>query len=151
ASPGIPHQPAILVLPSQEILLGQPYRRLASRYPPDHSSSDHFSSDDSLSDSLSDSSSDFSSGHSLPDSSFSSWDSSFDTPATISARPSRKRFESVGSSTSRIILFGTTPSEIHVETLVIPPVSPEVEAARVASPAGVLELTTYSSDGPMMD
>ncbi|GJS42529.1 hypothetical protein Tco_0567572 [Tanacetum coccineum] len=63
-----------------------PSGHLASRYPPDHSSLDHFSSD-----SLSDSSSDSSSGHSLLDSSFSSEDSSFNTPATISAGPSHKR------------------------------------------------------------
>ncbi|GKA29222.1 hypothetical protein Tco_0715467 [Tanacetum coccineum] len=42
-------------------------------------------------------------------------------------------------------MFGTITSEIPVETLVIPPVSPEVEAARVASPVGVLDLITYSS------
>ncbi|GKB41118.1 hypothetical protein Tco_0886060 [Tanacetum coccineum] len=57
-----------------------PSGRLASRYPPDHSSSDHFSSDDSSSDSSSDSpsgySSDTSSGHSIPD-------SSFDTPVLL--------------------------------------------------------------------
>ncbi|GKD85557.1 hypothetical protein Tco_1356711, partial [Tanacetum coccineum] len=109
APPDIPRRPDILVFPGQEIPLGRPYRtqpsrvrkmltarkrvralpsgRLALRYPPDHSSSDHSSSNNSSSDSLSDSSS----GHSLPDSSFSSEDSSFDTPATISARPSRKR------------------------------------------------------------
>nr|GEX26552.1 reverse transcriptase domain-containing protein [Tanacetum cinerariifolium] len=52
--------------------------RLPSRYPPDHSSSYHFSLDSS-------------SGHSLPDSLISAEDSSFDTPATISAGPSRKR------------------------------------------------------------
>ncbi|GKD30842.1 hypothetical protein Tco_1241620, partial [Tanacetum coccineum] len=68
-----------------------PLGRLASRYPPNHSSSDHFSSDDSSSDSSSDSSldysSDSSSGHSLPD-------SSVDTPVTISTGPSCKRCRS---------------------------------------------------------
>ncbi|GKD55999.1 hypothetical protein Tco_1289386, partial [Tanacetum coccineum] len=108
--PGLPRRPAILVLPSQPILFGRPYRtqpngarkmltmrkrvrvlpsgRLASRYLPNHSSSDHFSSDDSSSNSSSDSSSDYSSdsssGHSL-------LDSSVDAPATIFSRPSRKR------------------------------------------------------------
>ncbi|GJU72907.1 hypothetical protein Tco_1264312 [Tanacetum coccineum] len=73
--------------PTRQILPAPPARKrvralpsglLASRYPPDHSSSDHFSSDDSSSDSPSDSpsgySSNISSGHSIPD-------SSFDTPA----------------------------------------------------------------------
>ncbi|GJV42005.1 putative reverse transcriptase domain-containing protein [Tanacetum coccineum] len=68
---GLPHRPAVLVLP------------------------DNFLSDDSSPDSSSDSSSDYSSdsssGHSIPDSSFSPKDSSFDAPATISARPSHKR------------------------------------------------------------
>ncbi|GJT91810.1 putative reverse transcriptase domain-containing protein [Tanacetum coccineum] len=53
--------------------------------------------------------------------------------------------KSVGSSNYRIILFGTISAEIPVETHVIPLVSPDVEAARVASPAGVLDLITYSS------
>ncbi|GJU07728.1 hypothetical protein Tco_1124158 [Tanacetum coccineum] len=48
--PNLPHRPAVLVLPGQSIPIGLPYRRLASRYPPDHSSSNHFSSDDSSSD-----------------------------------------------------------------------------------------------------
>ncbi|GKE77514.1 hypothetical protein Tco_1543634, partial [Tanacetum coccineum] len=65
---------------------------LALRYPPHHSLSYHFSSDDTSSDSLSDSSldysSDSSSGHSLPD-------SSIDAPATIFAGPSRKRCRSL--------------------------------------------------------
>ncbi|GKD65258.1 hypothetical protein Tco_1307366, partial [Tanacetum coccineum] len=99
--------------PTDPIPLGRPYRTqpngvhkmlttrkrvralplglLASRYLPDHSSSDHFSSDDSSSDSLSDSSSDYSldssSGHSLPD-------SSIDAPTTIFVGPSRKRCRS---------------------------------------------------------
>ncbi|GKB20617.1 hypothetical protein Tco_0854540 [Tanacetum coccineum] len=72
-----------------------PVGRLASGYLPDHSSSDNFLSDDSSPDSSSDLSSDYSSdsssGHSIPDSSFSPKDSSFDAPATISARPSHKR------------------------------------------------------------
>ncbi|GKD04808.1 hypothetical protein Tco_1179782, partial [Tanacetum coccineum] len=45
--------------------------------------------------------------------------------------------ESVGSSFPRVILIGS----IHVEV----PVAPEVGAAVVASPAGVLELDTHSS------
>nr|GEV34992.1 hypothetical protein [Tanacetum cinerariifolium] len=83
APPSLPRRPAILVLASQPILVGRPYRtqpngvrkmltarksvralpsgRLASRYPPDHSSSDNFSLDDSSLDSLSDSSSGYSS------------------------------------------------------------------------------------------
>ncbi|GJZ32340.1 hypothetical protein Tco_0577776 [Tanacetum coccineum] len=109
APPGLPCRPAVLILPGHAIPLSRPYRtqpngvhkmltarkkvralpvgRLTLRYPPDHSSLNHFSSDDSSSDdsssdsssdSLSDYSSDSSSGHSLPD-------SSFDAPATISA------------------------------------------------------------------
>nr|GEU78170.1 reverse transcriptase domain-containing protein [Tanacetum cinerariifolium] len=128
APPSVPRRPAILVLPSQEIPLGRPYHTqpngvremlttrkrvrallaggLASRYPPDHSSLDHFSSDDSSSDSSSDSSlyysSDSSSGHSLPD-------SSFYTPATISARPSRKRCR---SPTALVPLATPTPGAL---------------------------------------
>ncbi|GJT48815.1 hypothetical protein Tco_0974972, partial [Tanacetum coccineum] len=105
----LPRRPAILVLPGQPIPFGRPYRtqpngvrkmlttrkrvraipsgRLASRYPPGHSSSDHFSSDDSSSDSSSNYSSDSSSSHSLPN-------SSVDTPATISTGPSYKRCRS---------------------------------------------------------
>nr|GEX10587.1 hypothetical protein [Tanacetum cinerariifolium] len=72
-----------------------PVCRLASRYPPNHSSTDHFSSYDPSLDSSSDSSldysSDSSSGHSLPD-------SSFDAPTTIFAEPSRKRYRSLAAS-----------------------------------------------------
>ncbi|GJT97865.1 ribonuclease H-like domain-containing protein [Tanacetum coccineum] len=104
APPGLSSRPAVLVLPGQPIPFGRPYRtqpngvrkmlmtrkrdgplpshRLALRYLEDHSSSDNFSSDDSL-DSSSDSSG-TSSGHSLSD-------TSFDTPAAASARPSCKR------------------------------------------------------------
>ncbi|GJW16283.1 hypothetical protein Tco_0020416 [Tanacetum coccineum] len=45
--------------------------------------------------------------------------------------------ESVGSSISRVILIGSIPVEV--------PVAPEVRAAAVTSPAGVLELDTHSS------
>ncbi|GJT69766.1 putative ribonuclease H-like domain-containing protein [Tanacetum coccineum] len=108
--PRLPRRPAVLVLLGQPIPLGQPYRtqpngvrkmlttrkrvraipsgRLASRYPPGHSSSDHFSSDDSSSDSSSNYSLDSSSSHSLPN-------SSVDTPATISTGPSHKRCRSL--------------------------------------------------------
>ncbi|GJX37195.1 putative reverse transcriptase domain-containing protein [Tanacetum coccineum] len=65
-----------------------PSGRLASRYPPDHSSSNHFSSDDSSSNSPSDSSSGYSSntssGRSIPY-------YSFDTPTVSFVGPSRKR------------------------------------------------------------
>ncbi|GJX46339.1 hypothetical protein Tco_0271529 [Tanacetum coccineum] len=53
--------------------------------------------------------------------------------------------ESVGSSISQIILFGTIPVEIPTETFVVPPVAPIVEAATVASPTIVLDLILYSS------
>nr|GEU39742.1 uncharacterized mitochondrial protein AtMg00810-like [Tanacetum cinerariifolium] len=53
--------------------------------------------------------------------------------------------ESVGSSSSRIMFFGNIPTEIPTETHVILPVAREVEVARIASPAGVLDLITYSS------
>ncbi|GJS90539.1 putative ribonuclease H-like domain-containing protein [Tanacetum coccineum] len=101
---GLPRRPAILILPGQLIPLGRPYRtqpnrvrkmlttrkrvralpvgRLASRYPPNQSSSDHFSSDDS--------SSDYSSIHSLTD-------SSFDAPYTIFIGLSRKRCRSLAA------------------------------------------------------
>ncbi|GJW52337.1 putative reverse transcriptase domain-containing protein [Tanacetum coccineum] len=116
----VPRRHAILVLPGQAIPFGRPYRtqpngvrkmliarkrvqelpsaRLASRYPPDHSSSDHFSSIDSSSDSSSDYSSNSSSGHSLPDSSFSYDESCFDALATTSVGPSRKRCRSLATS-----------------------------------------------------
>ncbi|GJR23352.1 putative reverse transcriptase domain-containing protein [Tanacetum coccineum] len=94
----VPHRPALLVLPGQEIPLGRPYcthpngvlrmmtakkrfwplqsRRLASRYSSNHSSSDHFSSDHSLSD------------HPSSDFSFSPEDTSSNTPVIISEKPS---------------------------------------------------------------
>ncbi|GJZ06393.1 putative reverse transcriptase domain-containing protein [Tanacetum coccineum] len=123
--------------PYEEIPLGRPYRaqpnevhkmltvrkrvlalpsgRLASRYPSDHSSSDHFSSDDSSSDSPSDSSS----GHSLPDSSFSSKGSSFDTSLTISAGPPRKRCRSF---TTLVLLATPTPGALSpVRADLLPP------------------------------
>nr|GEX59475.1 putative reverse transcriptase domain-containing protein [Tanacetum cinerariifolium] len=55
--------------------------------------------------------------------------------------------ESVGSSIPRVILFGSIPAKIPV-VLEIPievPVAQEVRTTVVASPAGVLELDTYSS------
>nr|GEX23049.1 putative reverse transcriptase domain-containing protein [Tanacetum cinerariifolium] len=81
--PGLSRRPTVLVLPTRKRVRALPVCRLASRYPSDHSSLYHFSSDDSSSDSLSYYSSDSSSSHSL-------LVSSFDAPATISARPSRK-------------------------------------------------------------
>nr|GFA34454.1 hypothetical protein [Tanacetum cinerariifolium] len=67
--------------------------------------------------------------------------------------------ESVGSFISRVILFCFVPVEIPVvleipfEVPVVPadlPVAPEVGAAVVASPAGVLELDSHlsSESGP---
>ncbi|GJW64098.1 putative reverse transcriptase domain-containing protein [Tanacetum coccineum] len=69
--PTLPHTSLFLYIDSSDT------RKRVPRYPPDHSSSDHFSSDDSSFDSSSDYSSDSSSGHSL-------LDSSVDAPATIS-------------------------------------------------------------------
>ncbi|GJY94253.1 putative reverse transcriptase domain-containing protein [Tanacetum coccineum] len=110
APPGLPRRPSVLVLPVRAL----PSGRLASRYPPDHSSSDHFSSDDSLSDSSSDSSSDYSSdsssGHSLPD-------SSVDIPAIISARPSRKRYRSPAVSVPLATLVPGALSPVRVDLL----------------------------------
>ncbi|GJT64136.1 putative ribonuclease H-like domain-containing protein [Tanacetum coccineum] len=71
-----------------------PSHRLALRYSEDHSSLDNFSSDDSL-DSSSDSSG-TSSGHSLSD-------TSFDTPAAASARPSCKRCRTPAISISLVL------------------------------------------------
>ncbi|GKA87797.1 putative reverse transcriptase domain-containing protein [Tanacetum coccineum] len=119
APPRLPRRLVVLILSGQLIPLGRPYHtqpngvrkmltarkivralpsgRLASRYPHNHSSSYHFSSDDTSSDSLSDSSSDYSSdsssGHSLQD-------SSVDAPTTIFAGPSRKRCRSPAVSLS---------------------------------------------------
>nr|GEV37951.1 hypothetical protein [Tanacetum cinerariifolium] len=96
--------------------------RLASRYPPDHSSSDHFASYDSLSDLSSNSSldysSDSSSGHSLPD-------SSFDAPATISARPSRKRCRSPAAS---VPLATLVPGALSPEAYTKPDIDFDVQA-----------------------
>ncbi|GJW27717.1 hypothetical protein Tco_0044592, partial [Tanacetum coccineum] len=87
---------------------------LASRYPPHHSLSYHFSSDDTSSDSLSDSSldysSDSSSGHSLPD-------SSIDAPATIFAGPSRKRCRSLTVSVPLATLVPGALSPAHADLL----------------------------------
>ncbi|GJT27730.1 hypothetical protein Tco_0908005 [Tanacetum coccineum] len=61
--------------------------------------------------------------------------------------------ESVGSSTSRVILFGTIPTVIPVDVPTIVPAIPKV-AAVVAPPAGVLNLDihvtleTYPSRDP---
>ncbi|GKA53166.1 hypothetical protein Tco_0746481 [Tanacetum coccineum] len=132
APPGLHRRPAVLVLPGQPIPLGQPYRtqpngvrkmltarkrvralpsgRLASRYPPDHSSSHHFSSDDSSLDSSSDYSSDSSSGHSLTD-------SFFIAPTNIFAGPSRKRCRSLAAS---VLLAAPVPgalSPVHADLL----------------------------------
>ncbi|GKD23180.1 hypothetical protein Tco_1224883 [Tanacetum coccineum] len=74
--PTLPHTSPFLYTDSSD-------SRLASRYPPDHSSSDHFSSDVSSSDYSSDSSSD----HSLPD-------YPVDVPITISVGPYRRRCRS---------------------------------------------------------
>ncbi|GJR44075.1 hypothetical protein Tco_1312178 [Tanacetum coccineum] len=52
--------------------------------------------------------------------------------------------ESVGSSISRVILFGSIPIEVHVVPADLP-ITPEVGAADVALPVGVLELDTHSS------
>nr|GFB55178.1 hypothetical protein [Tanacetum cinerariifolium] len=72
--------------------------------------------------------------------------------------------ESVESSVSRVILFGTIPiniptivpttvppivhddiTVIHTKTPIILPVAPEAEAAIVASPAGVFDFIIHSS------
>ncbi|GKB30469.1 hypothetical protein Tco_0869870 [Tanacetum coccineum] len=79
----------------------------------------------------------------------------------ISSNSSR---ESVESSVSRVILFGTIPTDIPTivptivppvvrddipvipnETPIIPPAAPEAEAAIAASPARVLDLIIHSS------
>ncbi|GKC04171.1 hypothetical protein Tco_0995781 [Tanacetum coccineum] len=87
----LPRRPVVLVLLVRKRVRVLPSGRLASRYPPNHSSSNHFLLDDSSSDSSSNSSSDYSSdsssGHSLPD-------SSIDTTVTIFVGPSRKRCRS---------------------------------------------------------
>nr|GEZ37292.1 hypothetical protein [Tanacetum cinerariifolium] len=81
------------MLTARKRVRAPPVGRLASRYPPDHSSLNHFSSDDSSSDLLSGYSSYTSSCHSIPD-------SHFDTLAAISARPSHKRCRSSTTSAS---------------------------------------------------
>nr|GEU95869.1 reverse transcriptase domain-containing protein [Tanacetum cinerariifolium] len=71
--------------------------------------------------------------------------------------------ESVGSHVSRVILFGTIPTSIHVihvvpVEVIIAPANPlvtlEVGAAYVISPTGVLDLVDYSSStdcDPLVD
>ncbi|GJV27527.1 putative reverse transcriptase domain-containing protein [Tanacetum coccineum] len=87
---------------------------LASRYPHDYSSSDHFSSDDSSSDSLSDSllgyPSDTSSGHFIQD-------SPYDTSATTSAGLSRKRCRSSTTLTPIAIPVSGALSPVHADLL----------------------------------
>nr|GEW20248.1 putative reverse transcriptase domain-containing protein [Tanacetum cinerariifolium] len=96
----LPRQLAILVLTGQ--------------FPPDHSSSDHFSSDESSSDSSLESSLDYSLdsslGHFL-------LDSPFDTPPAISARPSRKRCRSSTTSVSLATLVPGALSPICTDLL----------------------------------
>ncbi|GKE38128.1 hypothetical protein Tco_1461533, partial [Tanacetum coccineum] len=113
APPGLPHRPAILVLPGQLIPVGRPYRtqsngvrkmltarkivgslpshRLALRYSESRSLSDHFSSDSFSSDTSLGSSSDYSSDTS---SGSSVLDYYFNSPAASFAGPSRKRHRS---------------------------------------------------------
>ncbi|GKC90093.1 hypothetical protein Tco_1150742, partial [Tanacetum coccineum] len=77
-------------------------------------------------------------------------------PLSIISISSDSSKESVGSFTSRVILFDTIPSVIPADVPTIVPVVPEMAAAVVASPAGVLDLDTqptsetgqYSSERP---
>ncbi|GKE23688.1 hypothetical protein Tco_1435200 [Tanacetum coccineum] len=133
APSGLPRGLAVLVLPGQSIPFGRPYStqpngvrkmltarkrvrvlplgRLASRYPPKHSSSDHFSSDSS-SDSSSNYSLDSSSGHSLPD-------SFVEALVTIFVGSSRKRCRSHAVSVSLATLVPGALSPVRAD--LIPP------------------------------
>ncbi|GJV71134.1 hypothetical protein Tco_1491129 [Tanacetum coccineum] len=53
--------------------------------------------------------------------------------------------ESVGSSNSWVVMFGTIPTVIHADVSTIIPVVPEVAVAIVASPTEVLELDVHST------
>ncbi|GJZ55402.1 hypothetical protein Tco_0610595 [Tanacetum coccineum] len=111
-----------------------PSGRLASRYPPDHSSSDYFSSDDSSSNSSSQSSSDYSldysSGHSLPD-------SSVDAPATIFAGPSRKRCRSLTGIVSYTRTRSLESYEAYTELNIDSDVQADINVDIVAAEATI--------------
>ncbi|GJV85363.1 hypothetical protein Tco_1525261 [Tanacetum coccineum] len=102
------------MLTARKRVRAPPVGRLASRYPPGHSSSNHFLSDDSSSDSPSDSlsgySSDTSSGHSIPD-------SPFDTSAAISTGPYRKRCRSFTTSAPITTPVSGALSLVHADLL----------------------------------
>ncbi|GKE43913.1 hypothetical protein Tco_1471197, partial [Tanacetum coccineum] len=132
APPRLPRRPAILVLPCQPIPVGRPYRtqpngvrkmlttrkgvgplpshRLALRCSESHSPSDHFSPDDFSSNTSSGSSSGYLSGRSIPD-------SSFDSPTTSFARPSRKRHRSSAASVPLASLVPGALSPIRSDLL----------------------------------
>ncbi|GJY94031.1 hypothetical protein Tco_0509813 [Tanacetum coccineum] len=61
--------------------------------------------------------------------------------------------ESMGSSTSRVVMLGTIPTVIHADVSTIVPAVSEVAAAIVASPTGVLDLDVHSTleTGPFED
>nr|GEV70320.1 putative reverse transcriptase domain-containing protein [Tanacetum cinerariifolium] len=145
APPELPHRPAILLLPGQPIHVGRPYRtqpngvlkmltakkrvgplpthQLALRYIVDYSSSNHFTSDDSLRDSPSETSSyshsdtsfDSSSRHSS--SGYAISDSPCDSLTAISARPSCKRCRSSTTSVPVALSIPGALSPIRADLL----------------------------------
>ncbi|GKA04087.1 MAK10-like protein [Tanacetum coccineum] len=102
------------MLTARKRVRAPPVGRLKSRYPPDHSSSNYFLSDDSSSNSPSDSLSGYSSntslGHSIPD-------SPFDTSAAISTEPYRKRFRSFTTSAPIATPVSRALSLVHADLL----------------------------------
>ncbi|GJV38662.1 hypothetical protein Tco_1411139 [Tanacetum coccineum] len=87
-----------------------PSHRLALRCSESHSPSDHFSPDDFSSNTSSGSSSGYLSGRSIPD-------SSFDSPTTSFARPSRKRHRSSAASVPLASLVPGALSPVRADLL----------------------------------
>nr|GEV91130.1 putative reverse transcriptase domain-containing protein [Tanacetum cinerariifolium] len=71
-------------------------------------------------------------------------------PLSVISVSSNSFEEDVGSSTSRVILFGMIPVVIHADVSTTVPAVPEMATAFVASRARVLDLDTYptSETGP---
>ncbi|GKA91015.1 hypothetical protein Tco_0812885 [Tanacetum coccineum] len=66
-------------------------------------------------------------------------------PLSVSSISSDSSEESVGSSTSRVILFGMIHAVISADVSTIVLVVSEVAATVVASPVGVLDLDSHST------
>ncbi|GJT46204.1 hypothetical protein Tco_0954919, partial [Tanacetum coccineum] len=118
-----------------------PTHRLASRYPSDSSSLDHFTPDDSSRDSLSDSSLETSSDSSLRDSpsDYALSDSPCDSPTATSAGPSCKRCRSPTTSVSIALPVHGALSPVRVDLLPPP--------KRIRDSDSVTDLDVSSEEG----